>query len=414
MSDTDSQNTTEQSSIAETIDTADHEYRCPHCSATYSNEWLTRVHITRADDEDHTNRNGRMPEEHIELVNEDGTVVKTLSRRPEEIDLTTVTVDDLPDELSPKRKHALIVATHNPDEDTRRRLTEMTEQRLSDSEYDVEPPAERTVGRALDEFYHPHIDEQGVAAESLDELAETQQAIVIAKLAQPNASIAELTDLVGCSETYTRQVTTNFSELIDRLETEVAEGKPLRAIIEQQLPNADITTLVEKNLLSELDGIDTDAIRNPSATEKETDTAATTSSTATDSDEINTPIEVEYDPDRWGSPVEQSTGLQASPDSPLESSNGTTTSPSDTERDNGNGDNSSEFEPVKIGGHTPEAGDRSDQLEQIPSREVEDLRRNVAFLRQAMETTDIEGAQLIVSVAQQVETHCEQLLQSHS
>lgn len=393
-------------------------YRCPYCSTTYSDERFARVHVTRADDGDHANRNGVMPEEQIELVDENSNVVETRSRHPEDIDLTTVTVDDFPDELTKKRRHALVVATHHPTEDTRQRLTEMTEQRLSNSEYDVEPPSARTVGQALDDFYHPHLG-KGADIESLAELAETQQAIVIANLAHPNASIGRITDLVGCSETYSRQVTTNFRELLDRLESEIADGKPLRAIIEEQLPNADITTLVDNNLITELDGIDIEALRPVNADEGAASESEPNSSPATDNDDIPTQIEAEYDADRWGSPVAQSTGLQASPDSPFDSSDATDTSPPENE----DGDNSSEFKPIPIADKpTAETQDGTKRTETknsadrpgIAPHEVKNLKKKMGFLREIMETTEMEGAELIVSVASQVERHCDQLLQSHS
>jgi len=359
-----------------------------------------------------------MPEEQIERVDEDGNVVETRSRRPEEIDLTTVTVDDFPDELTQKRKHALVVATHHPTENTRRRLTEMTEQRLSSDEYDVEPPSARTVGQALDDFYHPHLDDE-VNIESLEELAETQQAIVIANLAHPNASIGRITDLVGCSETYSRRVTTNFRELLDRLESEIADGKPLRAIIEEQLPDEDITKLVENNLITELDGIDVEALRAVNTDEEAVSESEPNASPATDTDDIPTQIEAEYDPDRWEFPAGQSTGLQASPDSPFESPDAIDTSPPENE----DGENSSEFEPVKIADRpTAEGQDGTKRIERkngadrpsIAPEEVKNLKQKMVFLRELMETTEMEGAGLIVSVASQVERHCDQLLQSHS
>jgi hypothetical protein len=408
MSETDSQNATEQSNIVDTTDIDDdHEYRCPYCNATYSDEEFARVHITRANDENHANRNGQMPEEQIEVINQDGDIIKTLSRRPDEIDLTDVTIDDLPDSLSPKRKHIITVATQNPNEDTRRRLAEMTEQRLRSNQYEVEPPSERTVGQALDDFYHPHLDD-GTDVESLSDLAITQQAIVVTNLAQPNASPEDIADLVGCSRTYPRQVTNDFKSLINRLESKVADGKPLQAIIEDQLSEENITALVEKNLVTELDDIDFEAIRGSDTGENPSLGPETNSNTALSSD--STQKEEEYDPDRWGSPVDNSTKLQAAPDSPFGSSaakNGENSSEKE------NDENSSEFEAVKIGGESANSTqDEADPSDQIPRQDIKELKRNVAFVREAMAKTEQDGAEYARSIALQVEERCYQLLQS--
>jgi hypothetical protein len=75
--------------------TADvYTYGCPYCETAYSDERLTRVHITRATDAAHQNRYGLMPEEEIEKRDAEGTVVKTISRRPEELEFGSVLTPD--------------------------------------------------------------------------------------------------------------------------------------------------------------------------------------------------------------------------------------------------------------------------------------------------------------------------------
>ena len=58
-------------------------YRCEHCGTVYDHELLTRVHITRSDDEAHRNHSGLMPECEIEVVDASGTLRERRSRRPE-------------------------------------------------------------------------------------------------------------------------------------------------------------------------------------------------------------------------------------------------------------------------------------------------------------------------------------------
>jgi hypothetical protein len=404
-------------------ETTDKMYRCPHCTATYSNELFVRVHITRADDEAHQNRHGLMPEEEIEVIDEDGNIIKTISRRPEEIDLTTVTCDDLPEKLNPKRKHTLLVATHHPEEDTRRRIAEMTEQRLSGGEYEVEPPSERTVGRALDEFYHPHMDDGNNEqnADSLEDLTPKQQTILIAKLTDPSASGVDIAEMAGCAKSYPCQVVSRYRELLSQLDTRVEGGEAPQSIIEEELSTDDIATLVNEDLLAELP-INIEAIRptmngESSGADSNADAAETISA-----DNQDNPIEQEYDPSRWGSPVDHSKGLQAAPESPIKTEdNDNNTSSAEAQTDGG----SEEFEPVNIN-HNSATDDetgaeaeteieaKTDLSGEIPVSELQRLKKNTKFLQDVVEQAEIGDTGLAVAATQQIERRCDKLLQSYA
>jgi hypothetical protein len=211
--------------------TPDH-YRCPHCDAAYDHELLARIHVTRADDDQHANRNGLMPECEIELVDNTGTVIDRQSRRPETIDLDSLTRDDFPDELSSKRTDAVLVAAHHPDVTTRSELTELIKRELADTDRD--PPAERTVGRVLESFYHPHKDTLS-EQKSFAEIPTLQQAIIIANLTLPDASIADVAQRVDCSDSYPPQVMRRREYLVTAFEDRLAEGDSLAEIVTDEL-----------------------------------------------------------------------------------------------------------------------------------------------------------------------------------
>jgi hypothetical protein len=406
-------------------ETIDKMYRCPHCSATYSDELFVRVHITRGDDEAHQNRHGLMPEEEIEVIDEDNNVIKTISRRPEEIDLTAVTCDDFPDELNAKRKHGLLVATQNPEEDNKRRIAEIVEQQLENKECEIEPPAERTVGRALDEFYHPHMDNtnDNKNVNSLGELTPKQQTILIAKLADSSASGVDIAEMAGCAKSYPCQVVNRYGELLSQLDARVEGGETPQSIIEEELSTDDIATLVNEDLLSELP-VNIEAIRptmNGESSESDSNADAAETISVDNQDE---PIEQEYDPSRWGSPVDHSTGLEAAPESPIETEeNVNNISSAEAQTDGG----SEEFEPVKInhnsatddetGAETEtetETEAKTDLSGEIPASEVQRLKKNTKFLQDVVEQAEIDDVGLIAAATQQVERRCNKLLQSYA
>jgi hypothetical protein len=351
-----------------------------------------------------------MPEEKVEVVDKDGNVIETISRRPEEVDVTTVTRDDFPSELTDKRRETLLIATRHPEEDTRRRLAEMIEQRLDNGEYEMEAPSERTVGKALDEFYQPYKnnDDGGRDADSLMELTPKQQAILIARLADSNTSNADIAEMVGCAKSYPGQVFDRYENLLNQLNSRVATGEAPQAIVEEELNSEAIATLDDRNLISALP-VNIEAIGAVEADEiPETPSQADSPDTVATDDE-GTPAEHEYDPDHWGSPVTNSTGLRASPESPIESGSDDSTDASSSK--NRSDEDSAEFEPVTIEYGLETGTEASEENEVDLSQKIGDLKENVTFFRQTIQRSELDEAELVVGAARQVEQYCNKLLQ---
>lgn len=193
------------------------EFRCPFCDATYSHEWLTRVHITRADDEQHKNHDGLMPETPVEVVFEDGTK-KSVTRNPDEIDVGTLVPDDLPDSMSQERKRIVLIAAANPYIDTYTQLHERVQSVFS--ERDLGNVSYQTVNRVVREFFLPMEggeDTTRPAQERYTDLTEKQQQIIDAYLGDPAASYAELAEQAGTSRSYPAQILNQYESLLEEL-----------------------------------------------------------------------------------------------------------------------------------------------------------------------------------------------------
>lgn len=128
------------------------QYGCPLCDATYAHEVFTRVHITRADDDPHDSRDG-FGSDTEDLIGAAGGNSTRGQYSPEEVDPSSVTREDFPDEFSAKAVSALLVATRNPTLTDRTALTEQVHGELADRAR--EPPIERTVDQAVTRFHHP-------------------------------------------------------------------------------------------------------------------------------------------------------------------------------------------------------------------------------------------------------------------
>ena len=289
-------------------------YRCPHCGTVYDNELITRVHVTRADDDQHANRNGLMPECEIEVVDDDGTVIDHRTRQPDAIDLSTLTRDDFPDDMTSKRRDAVLVAAHHPDVTTRTELTELIEEELADT--DREPPADWTVRRALDAFYHPH-ESSMPTDESFSEIPTLQQAVILANLTLPEASIAEVADRVGCAASYPPQVMERRQYLADAFTDRQAEGETLAAIVRDELSATQVAELVDSGYLDDIP-IDVGSSEETHATPDREDEPSTTSERL-DSD--------------WGAPTDDHGVMTASP--PLSSTSDEHDESEQTSRDAG-------------------------------------------------------------------------------
>ena len=404
-------------------------YRCPHCRTTYSDERFVRVHITRAEDDLHQNRNGAMPEESIEVVNDAGDVVDTISRRPKDIDLTDVTCADFPDDLSKKRVHTLVVAAHNPTVTTRRRITELVQDRLDANEYETEAPTERTVGRALDDFYHPHEDGDDETGTELAELTTLQQAIIITHLDGPDRSNGAIADHVRCAKSYPGQVLDKRAGIVERLAARRTAGESLGAVIKDPLSATDLTS-ISKQLASEL-SVDLTALRAEMTTSTD-DTTADTPDAAADGAGTD-----------WGTPRSHHGVVTAAPEDHLEddsddapptsnrsdqrtligatpvdnrstdadNNTGVSTEESDTPISSGPSENSSHRTSAESSNDSSAGQSVVDPGADLIAQ-IQEMQRNVRFFTELYEAVDDQGQALALSVAKQVDKQCEAMLRS--
>jgi hypothetical protein len=453
-------------------DTTSDEYtfRCPHCGETYPKEQHVGVHITRADDSTHAEENGFVPEAEIQVINEDGVVVDTIAG--DEIDgLETLDINDFPEDLSDERRHVLVAASKHPQENTRRKLFQMVQDRLASDEYDTDSISERTVGRALDGFYHPDSTTDTEAAdngsESLAELANTQQAIVIARLACPDTAKTGLADVIGCSNTYSSRITQQKSELIAALKQRLEAEESLEEVIVDELDADDFEALYDEGLLTD---IPIDIAEIAAGLDVDLDESTTTPTEETDADsESDDPDAAASADSQWGSPLADHGVMQAAPDdhftaAPSTSKNeaeedGTQATLPDSETpladDAPAADNDAEVASTDGGSatettiNTPDgvdplpdgdqsnnngqpaneaasdntAADVSNQPEITPSAaeqdviaQIEALQENVAFLKETVNPiAQPDGpTALLQSFAERVEERCEAIRQAHT
>jgi len=415
-------------------------YGCPHCEAVYTDERLTRIHITLSDNKAHANRNGLMPEEEIEVLDADGNAIERRSRHPEEIDLSTINTDAFPDDLSQKRQQALVVASQNPKADSRRKLYRLVKERLADDEFNVEAPCERTVGRAIDEFYRTQASESTTEgeAESLSDLALKQQAIAITRLVKPDAGNSEIADTVGCATSYPGQVADDKCHVLSTLEARLADGETAASIIKEELCADALRNLLEEDLVTDLP-LDLEAV----AAEME---PADKSSTATSDQQLDhDEPETTGAESQWGSPTDQHNVMRAAPTSPFaggpndgptdktgtqrtladaDSADTTADQSDETHRDTAATDDTAsagESDEERVGDDDVNVGapDAGPQLEGEISdiiTELQLLRAKVAFSRRtvsSMSESYVPPA-YVTSLAEQVEQHCEAILQAHN
>ena len=403
------------------------QYRCPHCNASYHDERHTRVHITRADDDSHANRNGAMPEEAIEVINHAGDVVDTISRRPEEVDFTDVTCADFPDDLSAKRVQTLVVAAHNPTVTTRRRITELVRERLDTDEAETEAPTERTVGRALDDFYYPHEDGDDETGTELAELTTLQQAIIITHLDGPDRSNGAIADHVRCAKSYPGQVLDKRAGVVERLAARRTAGESLDAIIKDTLSATDLTS-ISKQLASEL-SVDLTALRAEMTTSTDDTTADTPDAAADGGDDWGTPRshhgvvtaapEDHLEGDSDDAPPtsnrsDQRTLIGATPvdnrSTDADNNTGVSTEESDTPISSGPSENSSHHTDAESGNEVSAGQSVVDPGADLITQ-VEEMQRSVRFFAELF-GEGVDDQSLALSLAKQVEKQCEVMLRS--
>ena len=238
-------------------------YRCPICKREYSNEILTRVHITRSEDDDHRNYNGFMPETTIECVDSEGKVLEEISKHPTDINVNSVAVDDLPDEFDDRKKRVLLVATYHPDIGSFTELHKLSSGVLE--EHDLEPVTYNTARRWIREFYLPEsedtepaegdVTDSGTDSKRLEDFTPKQQDILITRLAKPEAPNTALAEYADCSIPYVGQVLTNAETVIESYSNRLEAGESLSELLRSELADETVDRLLEDGLLEEL-GVD--------------------------------------------------------------------------------------------------------------------------------------------------------------
>lgn len=94
-------------------------YSCPYCEYVKKSERVVRTHISRAEDAQHGNRNGFMPEVSIEALDKDGNVIEEVERDSAELatdshDSGEISTSLFPDGLSDMQNQILQKAITNP------------------------------------------------------------------------------------------------------------------------------------------------------------------------------------------------------------------------------------------------------------------------------------------------------------
>ena len=231
------------------------------CKQEYSNEILTRVHITRCGDDDHRNYNGFMPETTIECVDADGEIIEEISKHPTDINVNSVGMDDLPDEFDERKKRVLLVATYHPDIDSFTELHELSSGVLE--EHELEPVTYNTVRRWIREFYLPEsedteppegdVTDATTNEKSLDDFTPKQQNILITRLAKPEAPNTAIAEYADCSIPYVGQVLTNAKTVVETYSNRLKAGESLSELLQSELADETLDRLTEDSLLEVLD-----------------------------------------------------------------------------------------------------------------------------------------------------------------
>jgi len=366
-------------------------YRCPICGTEYRNELIARIHITRAEDSDHDHHNGLMPETDITVVDEAGSVVGSVTRHPNELNPTTLSTDDFPEKISEPNRHVLTVAAHHPQETTRTTIADYVCSRLEDFE-DVDAPAYRTVCSLLNRFYRPHVGGPGADEdETLDDLKPKQQAIIIARIVNPDASLSAIAKMVGVANSYPSQVLERASHVLNRINSKQDESDDSIAI-RSELSDAAILTLREQGLIDDV--------------EVSFDLPQDTDDNQTDNSETEEPsLTNETQDDNWGSPVDQNDVMTAAPDSQIDTST-TTGSSTATEQVDLTGDTTGQSGPAT----TETADDDATDSVFLQGNELAELQENVNFLRRAIDriaepTTETD---LLAAVLEQIDQQLQQ------
>lgn len=257
----------------------DRHFECPHCDVSYSNETLTRVHVTRNDDDDHVNHDGLMPETEITVRDADTEdYIKTVTRRPKNINVQSITRDDLPEDLTDRHAEIVLVSTWNPYETDYSNLEEQALERFE--QCNLDPLSYSTVRRVIRQFYRDGNTgdrtrnmTSNKQPETLSDGTTKQQAVIIARLAHPEDSDARIAERISTAQSYPSQIYDRFDDVIARLDTKIKNGSDLKTTVVNDLNRDDLGAINDQSLLSDTevnidDLIEADELFNTAAKEE--------------------------------------------------------------------------------------------------------------------------------------------------
>lgn len=366
-------------------------FQCPFCESTYDHEILTRVHITRLNDDAHRNYDGLMPETPVEIDSPEYDDLDRVTRQPEEIDLKSMTVDHLPDDLSPREKRIILIAVYNPYVE---KYTELHD-RVSGvfDERGLEPVSYNKVRQTILDFFGPfdqNVDSPDSAKEQYEKMTDKQQLVIDAYLEDPSASQSKIAEQAGVSRTYPSQIFSKYDALIDELEA---------AHDEQDLSDtdADAATADEPadSTAESDDGASTEEQTSDESSSSETDGPVNTSvSKIMSASPYDEPSEQDSTPDRSSAEVESASEASTS-------------------------DETTSQEPAAAAERESPTPDEEEATQSdadaIPREDVLQLKERISFLRrvserQTGEQTSSAGGRGQLAVAKEVEAELERLL----
>lgn len=263
-------------------------YRCAICGEVYPSELLARTHVTRADDLDHCGAAGINATEYVpvEVIDEEGEVLIPLltacdPRKVNGISVSTVPDDDerLPE--SHDRRHRLIIQATVENFDTDytdiwERATELIE------DEGLEALSYENVRRTVRRYFAPRTASKPTipdgGRERLSDLEPMQQAVIIASLANREASDADIAQRVGCAQSYPSQVRDRASTIISRLEDRIDEKPNVEHAVASELDDRALRELRAREYLGSL-GVDIDTLEQGLGEHDAQDEAATESTT---------------------------------------------------------------------------------------------------------------------------------------
>jgi len=243
---------TEGQGRSETVNDEGIKYRCGECDAEYETELITRVHISRSDDEVHADMDGLVPEANILKVNQAGEVVGQSLSSPTNIDVHRLGIDDFPSKYNKRERRALLIAAYNPEAGNYRELEDKVNGALR--EYGLTEFSSDELLKLLAEFYRPHIThshkdqatgyEIRTSADDFRDLTPQQQAIIVGLLNTDLQKKLLAHDVIGCTKSYPTQVSQNRSELITTFDIRL-DDESMENILAEELSDENIWDLRE-------------------------------------------------------------------------------------------------------------------------------------------------------------------------